>query len=256
MRPSGSGNPAPAEGLPEAENDGLAELLEITPEDKASLRVLVVDDERTLRESCATVLQHEGYNVVVCGRGEEALDKLKHGRFDIVLVDLYMEPVTGMDVLRAALQANSETIVVVITGNPCVASSVKALRAGAWDYLPKPFSATHLQILAGRAAHTVKVARESRELQTELVRQHGNSEKLTILGISPGFRRAIELARKVAATDASVFLTGESGTGKELFAQFIHQHSRRSSRQFVAVNCAALPEPLIESEMFGHVKGA
>ena len=239
-----------------ANGAGLSTLLSITPEDKAGLQILVVDDERTLRESCATVLEHEGYKVTVCGRAEEALEKLKRSRFDIVLADLYTSPVTGMEVLAAALQANRDTIVIVITGNPSVASSVEALRAGAWDYLPKPFSATHLQILLGRAAHTLKVARETKQLQTELERQHGNSEKSTVLGVSPVFRRAIELARKVAATDASVFLTGESGTGKELFAQFIHDHSRRSSRNLVAVNCAALPEPLLESEMFGHVKGA
>ena len=192
-----------------AESGDLTTLLSITPEDKASLQILVVDDERTLRESCATVLEHEGYKgIVVCGRGEEALDKLKHGRFDIVLADLYMAPVTGMDVLHAALHANRDTIVIVITGNPSVASSVEALRAGAWDYLPKPFSATHLQILIGRAAHTVKVGRETKQLQTELERQHGNSEKVTVLGTSPAFRKAIDLARKVAATDASVFLTG------------------------------------------------
>ena len=256
MRLLGSPDRARTKETASPQAGDLDTLLSVTPEDKASVQILVADDERTLRESCATVLEHEGYKVAVCGHGEEALDKLKHGRFDIVLADLYLAPVTGMDLLHAALEANRETIVIVITGNPSVASSVGALRAGAWDYLPKPFSATHLQILIGRAAHTVKVARETRQLQAELARQHGNSEKLTVLGISPAFRKAIELARKVAITDASVFLTGESGTGKELFAQFIHHHSRRSSRSLVAVNCAALPEPLLESEMFGHVKGA
>jgi DNA-binding NtrC family response regulator len=256
MRLSGTFDRVRTQGAAPAESGDLTALLAITPQDKAGLQILVVDDERTLRESCATVLEHEGYAVTVCGRGDEALDKLKHGRFDVVLVDLYLTPVTGMDLLHAALQANRDTIVIVITGNPSVGTSVEALRAGAWDYLPKPFSATHLLILIGRATHTIKVARESRQLRTELERQHGNSEKLTVLGISPPFRKAIELARRVAATDASVFLTGESGTGKELFAQFVHQHSRRSSRQFVALNCAALPEPLLESEMFGHVKGA
>jgi DNA-binding NtrC family response regulator len=158
--------------------------------------------------------------------------------------------------LRAALATNRDTLVIVMTGNPSVDSSVEALRQGAFDYLPKPFSATHLQILMGRAVHTLLVAHETRDQQTDLERHQTPSGKITLLGTAPAFRRAVELARKVAPTDASVFITGESGSGKEMIAQFIHHNSRRSSRPFVAVNCAALPEGLLESEMFGHRKGA
>jgi DNA-binding NtrC family response regulator len=237
-------------------NSGIPAIAQLTPEVKASIRILIVDDERTLRESCASVLQYEGYQVSLCSRGEEAKDLLKRTSFDIVLLDLYMSEIPGMRLLRTCLDAHPGTIAIMITGNPSIETSLEALRAGAWDYLPKPFSATHLQILIGRAAHAVMVARESQTMQKTFARDNGNSDLVTVLGSAPIFRRAVELAQRVAPTDASVFITGESGCGKELIAQFIHHHSRRSSRQLVAVNCAALPEPLLESEMFGHCKGA
>ncbi len=230
--------------------------LSIPAEIKASIRILLVDDEHTLRESCASVLKMDGFAVTLCGRGEEALEMAKARPFDIVLVDLYMSQVSGLDILRAALQTNKETIVVVMTGNPSVSTSIEALRAGAWDYLPKPFSATHLQVLIGRASHAVMVGREAAQLRQQVLDQHSQSDSVSLIGISPAFRQAVELARKVAATDASVFIDGESGTGKEVIAQFIHQRSRRAKRQLVPINCAALPEPLLESEMFGHRKGA
>jgi DNA-binding NtrC family response regulator len=231
-------------------------LPQLTGELKATVRILIVDDERTLRESCASVLEYEGYQVSTCSRGDEARDLIKRTAFDIVLLDLYMSETPGMRLLRICLDAHPDTIAIMITGNPSVDSSLEALRAGAWDYLPKPFSGTHLQILIGRAAHAVLVARESYAMQATFARENGNSELVTVLGTAPSFKRAIDLARRVAPTDASVFITGESGCGKELIAQFIHHHSRRSSRSLVAVNCAALPEPLLESEMFGHCKGA
>src|SRR5947199_9108778 len=235
--------PEPTDTSDAASEPGIASLLPVNPELQAALRVLIVDDERTLRESCGSVLKLAGYNVTLCGRGQEALEIFRRSRFDVVLLDLYMSQVPGMQLLHACLEANRETLVIVMTGNPSVATSIEALRAGAWDYLPKPFSATHLQILLGRAAHAVMVARESTELRQQLLQQHSHSESIALIGISPLFRRAVDLARKVAPTDASVFVSGESGTGKEVIAQFIHQNSRRAKKTLVAINCAALPEP-------------
>ena len=192
----------------------------------------------------------------MCGRGDEAVQLLKRQRFEIMLIDLYMPQITGMEILKIARKASPDSLVILMTGNPSVESSIEGLRAGAWDYLPKPFSATHLQVLIGRASHAVMVGREAQDLRLQLQKQHGHSDKIALIGISPSFRKAVELARKVAATDASVFISGESGTGKEVIAQFIHQNSRRLGKLLVPINCAALPEPLLESEMFGHRKGA
>ncbi len=216
--------------------------------------VLIVEDEISLRESCAAVLRQDGYEVAVVSRGDDAVEMIQRNRYDIVLLDLNIPRISGTEVLRRTLKASPGTLVVVMTGSPDVQSSVEAMSLGAWDYLPKPFTATHLQILLGRARHTLASNR----------RRSGDAERddsprdldATLIGESPAFRKAMELAGKVARTDASVFLTGESGSGKEVFANFIHRNSYRHQRPLVAVNCAALPETLLESEMFGHVKGA
>jgi DNA-binding NtrC family response regulator len=216
--------------------------------------VLVLDDEHTLRESCSSLLRSEGFNVVSCGRADEAILLLKRQRFEIMLVDLYMPKISGMEFLRTVREESPDSIVILMTGKPSVESSLEGLRAGAWDYLPKPFAATHLQVLVGRAAHAVLVARESRGGARPEAPSDGASHKL--IGVSDVFRRVVDLAKKVSATDASVFLSGESGTGKELIAQLIHANSQRRARGLVAVNCSAIPEALLESEMFGHVEGA
>ena len=229
----------------------------LSAEDKARLHIFLVDDERSLSESCAMVLQHQGYKVTTCRHGQEAIETLKQSSFDIAIIDLYLAPVSGLDVLRQALKFNRNTIAIVITGNPTVESSLEAMSAGAWDYLPKPFSATQLEIVVGRAAHAALEARDSNESPRATQRHNADDGTAPfVLGNSAAFRKVIELARKVAPTDASVFITGESGTGKEMIAQFIHRESRRSNKAMVAVNCAALPEQLLESEMFGHCKGA
>src|ERR1043166_816601 len=150
--------------------------------------------------------------------------------FELFLLDWYMSAVPGAELLPLALAANPLTRVIAVTGKPTLASSLEAMRIGAWAYLPKPFSAVQLGILVGQAAHATLTARESLQRSQELEQQGENSDKIRILGLSPAFRGAIARARKVAPTDASVLLTGESGAGKELFAQFIHHHSRRAAR--------------------------
>ncbi|TVP76014.1 MAG: sigma-54-dependent Fis family transcriptional regulator [Gemmatimonadales bacterium] len=226
------------------------------PEQASGVRVLIVDDERTIRESCASLLRQYGYTVSTAGKEEEALEILKRQEVNILLLDLYMKGEGGMSILQKMQEFSPETLVIVMTGKPSVESSIEAFRAGAWDYLSKPFSATQLSILIGRATHTVHI---NRGPGSEAPEEEGALERVgrvVVLGESPAFLKAIDLARRVARTDASVFITGESGTGKELVAQLIHEHGRRSQRELVAVNCAALPEGLLESEMFGHVKGA
>src|SRR6266487_1538136 len=161
---------------------------------RATIRILIVDDDDTLRESCASVLTHEGYDVTVNGKGRAAQELLAHRPFDIVMIDWYMSDVPGRDLLGVALASNPAARAIVVTGKPTVDSSLDALRAGAWDYLPKPFSATQLQILVGRAAHATLIAREQHTKHEQMQQAGGNSEKVRVLGISPSFRNAIALA--------------------------------------------------------------
>jgi DNA-binding NtrC family response regulator len=226
------------------------------PADPRSLHILIIDDDRTSRQSCGKFLEGDGYNVTLSRGGDEALHLIERQSFEIVLLDLQVSGVSGIDLLRAVHTRSPTTIVIAMTGDPSVHSSVAAFENGAWDYVPKPFSATHLRVLIGRAAHGLSASREGDEFQAEPDRHDTTIQKVAVLGASPAIRNVIGLARRVAATDASVFITGESGTGKECIAEFIHHQSRRCSRPLVAINCAAIPETLLETEMFGHRKGA
>jgi DNA-binding NtrC family response regulator len=217
------------------------------------ITVLVVDDEELLARSCKQILTSEGYQVSSEVRGRSALDLIRRTRPDIVLTDLMLPDMDGMSLLREAKTIVPDSLIIMITGFATVDSSVEAIQAGAYDYIPKPFTATQLRILIGRAAQQVRLARDNALLRDQLKRQHSFDN---IIGRSEPMQKVFSIVSRVAPTDASVFLSGESGSGKEVIARAIHSSSRRADRPFVAINCAALPDHLLESELFGHEKGS
>ena len=222
----------------------------------SALRIIIIDDEATIRESCASVLRLEGFAVTLCSKYSDALEMLMSGAYDIVLLDLHLGEHSGLELLRRCRGYNPDALVIVMTGDATVGSSLQAFAAGAWNYLPKPFSANHLQILVGRAAHTILSRVSNGNGNGYFDAPSNDDHDVKLVGSCENFRRTVAIARKAAQTDASIFISGESGTGKEQIANFIHAHSRRGNEPLVAINCAALPESLLESEMFGHVAGS
>jgi DNA-binding NtrC family response regulator len=224
-----------------------------SPPTESAISVLICDDEELLVKSCGQILSSEGYTVFTEGRGKSALDNVRRHRPDVVLTDLMLPDMDGLSLLKEIKKVAPETLVVMITGFATVDSSVEAIRAGAYDYIPKPFTATQLRILIGRAAQQVQLVRDNAHLRDQL-KKHYSFEN--IIGTSDSIQKVFSVVSRVAPTDASIFVSGESGTGKELIARAIHANSRRSDRPFMAINCAALPDHLLESELFGHEKGA
>jgi two-component system, NtrC family, response regulator HydG len=217
--------------------------------------VLVVDDDEQSLRAVRALLAAFGFKAICASSGSDAMSLLdKHGReIDCVLTDLYMPGVSGMDLLMHVRQVNAELPVVVMTGNADVPSAVTAIREGAFDFQLKPLSSETLTLALGRAIEHRRLKDRNRFLEQRLeVSQRFSG----IVGNSPAMRHVFELVANVAATDATVLITGESGTGKELVARSIHEHSPRALSPFVAINCGALTESLLESELFGHERGA
>ena len=219
----------------------------------AAGKVLVVDDQKNMRATTAIVLRQAGYAVEEAEDGAVAVQRIQGETFDVVLTDLRMPSVDGMEVLRAAQRIAPETQVIVMTAYGTIESAVDAIRQGAYDFLAKPFKEDELLLRVSKALEKRRLLGEVSLLAGELRKRYGLEH---IVGRSASMREVLDRVVRVAPTDATVLVTGESGTGKELVARAIHVASRRGDKPFVPVNCAAITETLLESELFGHARGA
>lgn len=216
-------------------------------------KILVVDDEQSLREVLSIMLKRTGYAVTSVADGEEAIELLSKDIFDLVITDLRMPKIDGMEVLKAAKSASPETVVLIITAFASADSAVEAMKQGAYDYLTKPFQVDEVQLIIRNALEKRRLTTENILLKREMASQSSFSQ---LVGQSDAMQKVFDVVRKVADSKSNVLICGESGTGKELVARAIHYNSSRNALPFVAVNCSAVPETLLESELFGHMKGS
>ncbi len=215
--------------------------------------ILVVDDEPIALHNLEKVLSREGYQVATASSGASALKQLRTDAFDVVLTDLKMEKVDGMQVLRRCKEIDPDAEVILITGYAAIETAIEAMKLGAYHYVAKPFKLDEVRKVVEEAALKVALKKENRRLRESIEVVKG---QVDIMTQDPGMLRVLQMARDVTSTDCNVLITGESGTGKELIARYIHHHGRRSASIFLAVNCGAFTEELLTSELFGHEKGA
>jgi DNA-binding NtrC family response regulator len=218
-----------------------------------SERILIVDDEKVALKNLEHVMKKEGYEVVGTQSGQNALRILEEQKFDVVLTDLKMEKVDGMEILRRCHELYPDIEVVMITGYATLESAVESMKHGAFYYIAKPFRLDEVRKVVSEAAEKVRLKRENRQLREQIESYQG---KVKIITQDARMQKLLDTARQVAPTDCNVIITGESGTGKELFARYLHLHSKRSQGPFFAMNCGAFAEELLGNELFGHEKGA
>ncbi len=217
------------------------------------IRILVIDDEPVICDGCRLSLSEQGFVVDTCWRGVQGLEMLLGGAYDLALLDMKLPDMNGMEILRSAQERQPDIYLIVMTGYSSVENAVAAMKLGAYDYLAKPFTDDELILAVQRAIENKRLKEENLALRHQISERYdfGN-----IIGENPKILKVFNEIQKVAPTDTTVLLCGESGTGKELFARAIHAHSKRAARQFVAVDCNTFSSSLLESEMFGHVRGA
>ncbi len=220
---------------------------------KNAARVLVVEDDSEMLDLVREHLEGEGYAVRGLGRGSEAIARLRQEAFDAILTDLRLPDTDGMEVLRIARETQGESPVILITAFGSIQTAIEAIRQGAYDYVTKPFALEEISLLLAKALEARDLREEVRHLREAVADRYRFHN---LLGPSPAMQSVFVLVRQAAPSDANVLITGESGTGKELVAKALHWNSARAGRPFVPVNCAAVPAGLLESELFGHVKGA
>lgn len=219
-----------------------------------SPRILVIDDEQSICQNCLKILSKIECKVKYALNGYDALRMVEEEPFDVIITDLKMSSLGGMEVLSRVKAAYPETMVIVITGYASVSSAVEVMKMGAFDYLPKPFTPDELRGVVSQAMAERAIQLQNRRLRERQGDLRAVSHQL--IGDSPKIRKVIEMVRKVAPTDATVLISGESGTGKELIARAIHVNSKRRNASFFAVDCGTISDTLLESELFGHTKGA